>query len=197
MVEPGLDEFPAEKVALEVEARLRAAFDEGKLPCGPDCKTISPKPVEYRNLASGVDAAVFGATGDAASAWSEWRRSLGNVRAARFYSLPGDRIRYDIRSSNRGRLEHRTGWWKQSWKDGSVASFEPVSETLTYSSKPLFQDITGDAFAGEPSFREQLARGVPYWRARLDPALGIDVYGENGIAAADIDGDGIDEIYVC
>ena len=72
-----------------------------------------------------------------------------------------------------------------------------MSETLTFSDKPLFQDITGYAFAGEPSFREQLARGVPYWRARLDPALGIDVYGENGIAAADIDGDGIDEIYVC
>ena len=31
----------------------------------------------------------------------------------------------------------------------------------------------------------------------LDPACGIDLYGENGIAVGDIDGDGVDEIYVC
>ena len=197
MVEPGLDEFPAEKAALQVEARLQTAFQDGKLPCAPGCRGVSPKPREYRNVAPGVAAAVFGDSGDAASGWNEWRESLGEVRKARFFSLPGDLIRYDVRGSNRGRLEHRVGWWKQSWRDGSLTSFEPVSETLTFSDKPLFQDITGYAFAGEPSFREQLARGVPYWRARLDPALGIDVYGENGIAAADIDGDGIDEIYVC
>ncbi|MCX6628807.1 MAG: FG-GAP-like repeat-containing protein [Candidatus Solibacter sp.] len=197
MVEPGLDEFPAEKTALEIEARLLAASRDGQLPCAPDCRAVSPKAREYRNLAPGVAAAVFGDPGDAAAGWREWRESLGEVRQARFYSLPGDRIRYDVRSSNRGRLEHRVGWWKQSWTDGKVTSFEPVAETLTFSDKPLFQDITGYAFAGEPSFREQLARGVPHWRARLDPALGIDVYGENGIAAADIDGDGIDEIYVC
>ena len=118
MVEPGLDEFPAEKIALQVEARLRAAFQDGKLPCAPGCRAISPKPVEYRDVAPGVADGSFGNAGDAAAGWNEWRESLGNVRAARFYALPGDRIRYDIRSSNQGRLEHRAGWWKQSWQDG-------------------------------------------------------------------------------
>ena len=33
MVEPGLDEFPAEKTALQIEARLLSAFQDGKLPC--------------------------------------------------------------------------------------------------------------------------------------------------------------------
>ena len=42
-----------------------------------------------------------------------------------------------------------------------------------------------------------MRRGVPYWRARLDSASGIDVYGNNGIAVGDIDNDGQDEIYVC
>ena len=46
-------------------------------------------------------------------------------------------------------------------------------------------------------FREQMLRGVPYWRARLDSASGIDIYGSNGIAVGDIDGDGQDEVYVC
>jgi tetratricopeptide (TPR) repeat protein len=38
---------------------------------------------------------------------------------------------------------------------------------------------------------------VPYWRSCLDSASGIDIYGQNGIAVADIDNDGSDEIYVC
>ncbi len=57
--------------------------------------------------------------------------------------------------------------------------------------------MTGSAFAQASSFGKQLACGVPYWRAKLDPATGIDLYGSNGISVGDIDGDGIDEIYVC
>ena len=45
--------------------------------------------------------------------------------------------------------------------------------------------------------QNQLAKGVPYWRSRLDPATGIDLYGSNGIAVGDIDNDGADEVYVC
>lgn len=55
-----------------------------------------------------------------------------------------------------------------------------------------FAEITGSILDNE-----QLSRGIPYWLARLDPATGIDIYGNNGIAAGDIDNDGRDEIYVC
>ena len=50
---------------------------------------------------------------------------------------------------------------------------------------------------GASSFAEQLSRGIPYWTARLDPATGIDVYGNNGIAVGDMDNDGVDEVFVC
>ena len=66
------------------------------------------------------------------------------------------------------------------------------------SALPLwFRDITAGAFARAPEAREQLSRGVPYWAATLDPATGIDIYGNNGIAVGDIDNDGVDEVYVC
>ncbi|MFN0106136.1 MAG: FG-GAP-like repeat-containing protein [Bryobacteraceae bacterium] len=55
-----------------------------------------------------------------------------------------------------------------------------------------FADVTGTVLDCE-----QLSRGIPYWMARLDAATGIDVYGNNGIAVGDIDGDGRDEVYVC
>ena len=193
--EPGLDEFPGEKIAMEIEACLRAAVSSGKLPFAPNCAGISPAPREYRDIAPGVAAAAFGSDPDVASGWNKWRESLGTIHGARFYSLPGGVIRYEIRGKNAGRLEYRIGLWKQSWSHATLTHFEPVEETLTYSEKPWFRDVTGAAFAGEPSFPEQLARGAPYWRGRLDPACGIDLYGEIGIAAADIDGDGWDEIY--
>src|SRR5437899_3961857 len=42
-----------------------------------------------------------------------------------------------------------------------------------------------------------MVRGSHYWRARLDSASGIDIYGSNGIAVGDMGGDGADEVYVC
>ncbi len=195
--EPGLDQFPGEKTAMEIEARLAAAVRDGKLPLAAGCRGASPAPREYEDIGPGVAKAVFGGQDDLASGWRKWRESLGTVRSARFYFLPGDRIRYDIRSRKQGRIEHRVGYWKQTWNDGLITSFEPVEEVLSYADRPWFRDVTGYVFQREPSFHDQLARGVPYWRSCLDPACGIDLYGENGIAVADIDQDGEDEIYVC
>ncbi|HEY3440737.1 MAG TPA: FG-GAP-like repeat-containing protein [Paludibaculum sp.] len=196
-VEPGLDEFPAEKVAMAIESGLRAAFRGGQAPLAVDCSGASPAPREYRNIGPGVSEGVFGGDTDVAAGWKKWRASLGEVRSARFYALPGDLIRYDVRGRNAGRLEQRVGVWKHAWANGRFTHLEPVQEILTFAERPWFRDVTGHAFGGEASFTEQLARGVPYWRAKLDPACGIDLYGENGIAVADIDQDGEDEIYVC
>ncbi len=196
-VEPGLDEFPGEKIAMEIENRLHASLMGGELPIAASCQGRSPAPSSFRDLAPDVATAVFSDNSEIGAGWKQWLETLGKIRAARFYSLPGEIIRYEIRSENRGRLEHRIGSWRQTWADGKLTRFEPLEEILTHSEKPWFRDVTGAAFAGESSFLEQLSRGTPYWRSRLDPACGIDLYGENGIAAGDIDGDGLDEIYVC
>jgi tetratricopeptide (TPR) repeat protein len=198
LAEPGHDEFPGEKIAMEIEARLTSALASGDPPFAAGCRGSSPAPARYRGIARDVSAAVFDAAGDPIAGWKQWRASLGRVRRAAFYSLPGDLVRYDIRSqAPPGRLEHRVGIWKVTWNSGEATRLEPVEETLTFSPQPWFRDVTGAAFAGVSSFHDQLSKGTPYWRARLDPACGIDLYGENGIAVADIDGDGLDEIYVC
>jgi hypothetical protein len=111
----------------------------------------------------------------------EFAASLG-----RFYALPGDRVRYELKSPG----EYRTGVWR-------MPDRKPIWENLARSPRPLFRDVTEHVFGKENSFREQLVPGNPYWRARLDSACGIDVYGNQGISVADIDGDGADEIYVC
>lgn len=195
--EPGHDEFPGEKIAMEIEDRLLGALASGELPFAAACTGRSPAAAEHRPIAPDVDAAAFSEAGDPAQGWKQWRASLGTVRRARFYALPGDLIRYEVASRNAGRLEYRVGVWKQTWRDGRIVHFDPIEETVTHAERPWFTEITASAFGAAASFREQLTRGVPYWRARLDPACGLDVYGENGIAVGDIDNDGLDEIYVC
>ena len=121
----------------------------------------------------------------------KWIDSLGTVRSARFFVLPRHRVRYEIASSGPDGLQYRVGTWKQTWEAGRLARFEPIEETLVTSPQLLFQDVTSRVFGNTESFQRQLLRGVPFWRARLDSASGIDVYGNNGIAVGDIDGDGL------
>jgi tetratricopeptide (TPR) repeat protein len=117
---------------------------------------------------------------------SAWMRRRGEIRATHFYALPDNRVRYEIKTET----EYHTGIW-------SLPDFKAVSEQSATAQKPYFRDVTEHVFGAVDSFREQLVPGNPYWRARLDSACGIDVYGNQGIAVADIDNDGVDEIYVC
>ena len=175
--EPGSDAFPGEKTAMELEQRLGDQFKSRRL---------AAPPVAYRRIAEGVFEAEYGS-----AAARPWLESLGDVTSARFFALPDNRVRYEISSKTARGLEHRVGEWEAG------PALKPVRETLVTAAHPWFSDQTAELFGDCVSFRDQLRRGVPYWRARLDPACGIDVYGTNGIAVGDIDNDGWDEVYVC
>ena len=117
----------------------------------------------------------------------------GNVRRAQFFPLPDGIIRYEAATEKDGQLLYRVGHWRCDWESGKPLAFAPIDEQVASATKPYFRDVTA-AFLSDD---KQLSRGIPYWRSRLDPASGIDIYGSNGITAGDIDGDGVDEIYVC
>ena len=115
-----------------------------------------------------------------------WVARHAEIRSARFYSLPDSQVRYEIKKDT----EYHTGLWQ-------LPDFKAITEHVATSPRPYFRDVTAHVFGAADSFREQLIPGNPYWRARLDSACGIDVYGNQGIAVADIDNDTLDEIYVC
>ena len=125
-------------------------------------------------------------------------RRLRAIRPGRYYPLPENQVRFEIAAKTKdGALEYRTGSYKMNWPAGDTTIVGISDERVVTAKEPLFRDITANVFGGVESFHEQLTRGIPYWRARLDPASGIDVYGITGIAVGDIDNDGVDEIYVC
>ncbi len=197
LVSAANDRYRLEKRAMEIEAILASLLREGGLPVSSNVTGPSPMPEEY--IGSGpVRLARHGASGDLFSAGMlRWITSLGDVRYARFHALPDDLVRYEIASLTPAGLEHRVGHWRMRWAGRYLDHFEPLDESIASTAKPLFSDVTGELFGAVSSFREQLAKGVPYWRSRLDSATGVGVYGNQGIAVGDIDGDGWDELYVC
>ncbi len=143
-----------------------------------------------------------------------WLGPIGRVETAEFeiYGIEQTgssplavqlRIRYDLVAVRRDqRREERVGNWEMScsrnaqgeWK---VRTWKATGETLSVAHGPVFVDVTSQALGGAASWKDQLLRGVDYWRTVLDGATGIDVYSNNGAAAGDFDNDGFDDFYVC
>ena len=116
------------------------------------------------------------------------------------------RVRYEIVGSGRDFYrEQRIGEWDLLWQasppaaspDFLLTSWKFLPETQCRSTTPAFIDVASDYFAGTASYSGQLLHGSDYWRTVLDQACGIDIYGHNGVAVGDIDGDGFDDLYVC
>jgi Flp pilus assembly protein TadD/peroxiredoxin len=112
-------------------------------------------------------------------------------------------IRYDLVGTQKdiGR-EQRVGSWRMTWaRDESsgwrVLKWGAIGETLCRMRDRAFVDVTSQALGHTESYHKQMRYGVDHWRTVLDAACGIDVYGNNGVAAGDFDNDGFDDIYVC
>lgn len=189
---PGSDEFAGEKEAADLANALHAAVSSGRLAGA----SVSICPTSNNVLGGDLSVAVFSKT-EAIDGWAQWLQSLGAIRRADFQVLPDHVVRFEVASSKDGKLHHTTGRWAVQFQHGEVTSLRALEQHTAIASEPLFRDVTEAAFRGNNVLQNQLAKGVPYWRSRLDPATGIDLYGSNGIAVGDIDNDGADEVYVC
>lgn len=197
LVDAANDTFSGERRGMEIEEVLRNTLLWGSLPVPTGFRGPSPMPARYED-SDGVMVARYEPSDERFSeGLDRWVASVGDVRRALFHALPDDVVRFEISSESGNGLEHRVGHWRMTFRGRTLRQFEPLDETLVRAPEPLFRDVTADLFDAAPSVREHLAKGVPYWRSRLDSATGIDVYGNQGIAVGDIDGDGWDEIYVC
>ncbi|MDE0103642.1 MAG: FG-GAP-like repeat-containing protein [Bryobacterales bacterium] len=196
LADAAADTFELERLGMEVERALADMLDDARLPLDAGFEGPSPMPSRY----SVRDGLLFGeyASGEGFRAGLErWVSSLGTVRRAMFHALPDDVVRFEVSSEVESRMEHRVGIWRMVWRDGRLVRFEPLEETVARSGAPLFADVTAELFGSCESFRDQLSKGLPYWRSRIDVASGIGVYGNQGVSVGDIDGDGWDEVYVC
>ncbi len=73
-----------------------------------------------------------------------------------------------------------------------VTGYEETSTPLG----PLFVDVTEAAVGRNPSYRDQLLRSPDAWLNRITKAAGYNKTGWQGVSAADVNGDGLDDIFL-
>jgi hypothetical protein len=87
--------------------------------------------------------------------------------------------------------------WQKSDNGWKLESIAPARLGEIRRGAISFTDGSQAAFGRNFSYVQQLAHGVDHWRGLLDEATGIDVYGHNGLAVGDYDGDGLEDLYIC
>ena len=149
----------------------------------------------------------------------DWRSSMAHfsaLQSAEFQvtdiqlnkgsNLPSSirtRVRCELVGSGSGfHREHRIGNWDLTWAldatgELKITKWLILDETRSKSLSRVFTDATQQTLGRNASYAAQLLPSIDHWRTVLDGASGIDIYGHNGVSVADIDGDGLDDLYIC
>lgn len=61
----------------------------------------------------------------------------------------------------------------------------------------MFADCTQSVMADTDAYRNQFLYSTDYWRSRVPSNLGLDVVANHGMAMGDVNGDGLEDLYIC
>lgn len=100
-----------------------------------------------------------------------------------------------------GHRQQVRGEWASEWRQSPegrwlLAGIQAGDSERSLARAAAFEDVSEQAFGQSASFHQQLQFGTEVWRTRMDAASGMDVYGQQGLAVGDYDGDGLEDFYL-
>ncbi|MCP4194552.1 MAG: VCBS repeat-containing protein [Planctomycetaceae bacterium] len=109
-----------------------------------------------------------------------------------------------VGATSEGRLQINAKW-KLDWSTRSddlprlLAIRLDEYETVLHrgQEKRMFSDCTAAVLGDTIAYKQQFLRPTDYWRSRLSRNLGLDVVANHGIAIGDVNGDQLEDLYVC
>ena len=112
-------------------------------------------------------------------------------------------VRFELSQSNQAAAVQQVcqlqcQWLRQS--SDSAPKLDKVTlirleRTILHGGK-LFEDCTRSVFSDNSSYEQQVVPGIPYWLSRI-PKEFLGQFGHHGMSVADVNGDGLDDVYVC
>ncbi len=143
---------------------------------------------------------LFGSTSDVRAHFKLFRLSLESEEffsTKQYLTLVG--------RSAAGTVEEHATWqilWKRIGPDDpprimrvDVVDWERA--VTQNAAQTLFSDCSASVLGNDPSYRDQLMHGFEFWLGRLQETRYLAALGNPGIALGDVNGDGLDDLYLC
>jgi len=128
-------------------------------------------------------------------------------------SVDGKSASTDIRIQFSGLTKNGTraqinGRWSATWLRSAAEDETPKLSSLIANETEIlsvvpgskdrlhYNDATTAVLGANKSFSEQLAWPYDHWRARMDRLMGTDFTSNQGVALADVNGDGLDDVFI-